>query len=326
MQCSRLLFLSVHGPKISPTWERTAQIYLPLFASLNKTAKQISENRNSVQISPLCPPLYNRHTRLQNKYMFNWQLTTAGALFGVIIWDRKDITRWEMRMLCWHLICSQSEEFEQMMREPLTIKLFWSPRAHFRCEICSSSFLSPFPAPVSSLDQARPVQSWGIEGRVVLSLFSPPLVEMYFVVFFEKYFWKSWGKGRFITVLSFTCPPAGSTRHCPSKVHKLVFFVVHFFTSEKWILFHVFFLDIKPHFIGEVLKVFWSKISPRQSIFVQIRTSISIVLVNSSNQYKESPIVHTSVGALAYIWVDTVCWKCLCWIPPTPAPGHLVRL
>ena len=137
---------------------------------------QKTENRNSVQISPLCPPLYNRHTRLQNKYMFNWQLTTAGALFGVIIWDRKDITRWEMRMLCWHLICSQSEEFEQMMREPLTIKLFWSPRAHFRCEICSSSFLSPFPAPVSSLDQARPVQSWGIEGRVVLSLFSPSLV------------------------------------------------------------------------------------------------------------------------------------------------------
>ena len=23
---------------------------------------------------------------------------------------------------------------------------------------------------------------------------------------------------------------------------------------------------------------------------------------------------------------DTVCWKCLCWIPPTPALGHLVYL
>ena len=28
-----------------------------------------------------------------------------------------------------------------------------------------------------------------------------------------------------------------------------------------------------------------------------------------------------------YIWVDTVCWKCFCWIPPTPAPaGHLICL
>ena len=24
--------------------------------------------------------------------------------------------------------------------------------------------------------------------------------------------------------------------------------------------------------------------------------------------------------------VDTVCWKCLCWIPPGPAGGHLVYL
>ena len=37
-QCSRFLFLSVHGPKISTTLERIAQIYLPylpLFASLD---------------------------------------------------------------------------------------------------------------------------------------------------------------------------------------------------------------------------------------------------------------------------------------------------
>ena len=32
--CSRFLFLSVHGPKISTALERIAQIYLPLFASL----------------------------------------------------------------------------------------------------------------------------------------------------------------------------------------------------------------------------------------------------------------------------------------------------
>ena len=39
-QCSRFLFLSVHGPKISTALERIAQIYLPFYLSLTKTRVQ----------------------------------------------------------------------------------------------------------------------------------------------------------------------------------------------------------------------------------------------------------------------------------------------